>query len=233
MQHRYGPRTLAAMTTMAHLDAQVATILKTLDETGLAARTTVFVVSDHGFKAVKRQILPNAALAKAGLLRSDGGKITGADAYVVPEGGTAIVYVTVPDPRGEILARTRQALAGMEGIDAVIEEADYSRLGLPLPGANPQMGVLLLTAKDGYAFGGAIGERLVVDAVEGSLGSHGYIATEPDLRALFIASGRGIKAGVTLESVANLDIAPTAARLLGVELKNVDGKVMTEILGAR
>ena len=30
-----------------------------------APRTTVFVLSDHGFKAVKRQIRPNAAFLKA------------------------------------------------------------------------------------------------------------------------------------------------------------------------
>ena len=56
------------MTTMAHLDSQVATIVQTLEETGMMPRTTIFVVSDHGFKAVKRQIRPNAAFMKAGLL---------------------------------------------------------------------------------------------------------------------------------------------------------------------
>ena len=66
-QHRYGPRTPAAMAAMAHLDSQVATIVDTLEKTGLMARTTLFVVSDHGFKAVKRQIRPNAAFVKAGL----------------------------------------------------------------------------------------------------------------------------------------------------------------------
>ena len=35
---------------------------------------------------------------------------------------------------------------------------------------------------------------------------------------------------MTLDVVDNLDVAPTAARLLGVDLKNVDGRVLTEIL---
>ena len=64
------------------------------------ARTTVFVLSDHGFKAVKRQIRPNAAFRNAGLLTVQDGKVTKAEAYSVPEGGTAMVYVTVPDPSG-------------------------------------------------------------------------------------------------------------------------------------
>ena len=45
-----------------------------------------------------------------------------------------------------------------------------------------------------------------------------------------MASGRGIKPGAKLQSVDNVDVAPTAAKLLGVELKNVEGKVLTEIL---
>ena len=230
--HRYGPRTQAGMNTMAYLDTQVQKILDTLDETGLAPRTTVFVVSDHGFKLVKRQIRPNAAFMKAGLLKSEQNTITRAQAWSVPEGGTAMVYVTVPDPEGQILRRTREALAGIEGIDKVIEPGEYQPYGLPLPSENDQMGMLFLTAKDGYAFTAAIGDEIVVDAPTGSLGAHGYVGTDPDMLALFVAAGRGIEPGVRLDVIDATAVAPTAARLLGVELKGADGKVLTDILAA-
>jgi predicted AlkP superfamily pyrophosphatase or phosphodiesterase len=145
-QHRYAPRTPAAMTAMAHLDTQVARIVRAIEDAGMMPTTTIFVLSDHGFKAVQRQILPNAALLRAGLLDAVDGKITATRAYVVPEGGSALVYITVPDPSGAILARTREALAGLEGVDKVIEPSEYSTYGLPLPAANPQMGALVLTA---------------------------------------------------------------------------------------
>jgi predicted AlkP superfamily pyrophosphatase or phosphodiesterase len=228
--HRYGPRSPAGMTAMAHLDTQVATILQTLQATGLAPRTTVLVVSDHGFRLVKRQIRPNAAFMKLGLLKAAGGKISEAQAYSVPEGGSALVYVTVPDGSGQILQRARQALQGVEGIDTIVEPADYARHGLPLPSANEQMGALFLTAKDGYAFTAAVGDDVVVDAPGGSLGSHGYVGTDPEMLALFVASGRGIRPGVTLGVVDAVDVAPTAARLLGVELAGVDGKALEAIL---
>ncbi len=92
------------------------------------------------------------------------------------------------------------------------------------------MGALFLTAKEGYAFAGAAGDQVVIDAPAGSLGQHGYVSSDPDLQSLFIASGRGIKPGTTLETVDNLDIAPTAAHLLGLAMKGVDGKVLTQIL---
>jgi predicted AlkP superfamily pyrophosphatase or phosphodiesterase len=229
-QHRYGPRTPAAMTTMTHLDGQVAKVVETLEQTGLMARTTLFVVSDHGFKTVKRHIRPNAALLKAGLIAAQDGKIAKTEAYVVPEGGTAMVFVTVPDQSGAILGRVRQALTGLEGIDRVVEPSQYAEFGLPTPAANEQMGVLFLTAKEGYAFSGDASEPVVADAPATSLGAHGYVSSDPELRALFIASGRGIKPGVVLDSMRTIDLAPTAARLLGLELKDVEGRVLKEVL---
>jgi len=229
-QHRYGPRTPAAMTTMAHLDAQVARIVEAVEAAGLTSRTTFLVVSDHGFKTVKRHIRPNTALAQAGLLTVTDGKVTKAEVYSVPEGGTALVYVTVPDPTGAVLQRTKAALAGIEGIERIAEPAEFAALGLPLPDESDQMGALLLIGRDGYAFTADASGPVVGDAPGASLGSHGYIATDPDLSALFIASGRSIRKGVTLETVNTIDLGPTAAELLGVSLGTVQGRVVTEIL---
>ncbi len=221
------------MTAMTLLDGQVAKVVETLEQTGLMPRTTLFVVSDHGFKTVKRQIRPNAALLKTGLITAPDGKIAKTEAYVVPEGGTAMVYVTVPDQSGALLARVKQALQGIEGIDRVIEPAQYAEFGLPTPSANEQMGALFLTAKDGYAFSADTNEPVVVDAPPTSQGTHGYVSTEPDIRALFIAFGRGVKPGVVLDGMRTIDLAPTAARLLGIELKDVEGRVLQEVLTGR
>jgi predicted AlkP superfamily pyrophosphatase or phosphodiesterase len=233
IQHRYGPDTLAAQSTMAHLDSQVGVIVQAVQQAGIAARTTFLVVSDHGFKRVKQQINPNIELLKAGLVEAADGKVSKAEAWVVPEGGSAIAYVTVPDPDGSRLARLKQALAGLEGIDKVIEPADYASYGLPLPSPGDQMGALFLTAREGYAFTAALGPQVVNDAAEGGFGSHGYVASDPELGAMFIASGRGIRPGVRLEAVDNIDLAPTMAQLLGLSLKDVDGKVLTPILSDR
>lgn len=229
-QHRYGPRTPAATSAMALANTQVEAIMRTLDETGLAPRTTVFVVSDHGFKTVKRHVRANAAFLKAGLLQAEGEKVTRADVYAVSAGGSAMVYLTVPDPSGALLAGARRALEGVEGIASIVDAADFAGHGLPHPDTTDQAGVLWLTPQDGYAFTNAVGDEIVVDTAPTSLGAHGYPASDPELRALFIASGRGIRPGTTLETVSTLDLAPTMARLLGVELKDVEGRVLTEIL---
>ena len=129
VQHRYGPDTLAAQSTMAHLDAQVGAIVHAVEEAGIGDRTTFFVVSDHGFKRVNRQINPNVALVKEGLVQVTDGKVVKADAWVMPEGGSAIAYVTAPDPDAKLSARLKAALRGIEGIDKSIEPSDYASLG--------------------------------------------------------------------------------------------------------
>jgi len=231
IQHRYGPKTPAAMVAMARLDSQIGRLRKGIDDAGITANTTVFVVSDHGFKSVQKVVLPNVALRNAGLITVESEKITSTKAYVVSEGGSAFVYVTAPESGGDLSRRAREAISTLEGIDTIIDPAQYGPFGLPQPSAAPQVGALLLLAKNGYAFAaGATGEKTVVDATEGSLGTHGYASSDPDIQALFIASGRGIKPGVKLQTVDNVDLAPTAAHLLGVELKNVDGRVLTGIL---
>jgi predicted AlkP superfamily pyrophosphatase or phosphodiesterase len=229
-QHRYGPGTPAAMTAMAHLDAQVARFVEAVDGAGLTARTTFFVVSDHGFKTVKRQIRPNAAFEQAGLLTVMDGKVVKAEAYSVPEGGTALVYVTAPDPAGTVLERVKAALAGIEGIERVAEPTEFAAFGLPLPTASDQMGALFLIGRDGYAFTADASGPVVIDTPPASLGAHGYVASDADLAALFIASGRNIRKGLTLQSVNTIDLGPTAAELLGVTLGPVEGRVLREIL---
>ena len=94
--HRYGPGSLAASGAMAFLDAQVARVIDALKLAGLESTTTMMIVSDHGFKMTRQQIRANVVLRRAGLLTGEGTAIQ-ADAFVVPEGGTAMVYVT--DPR--------------------------------------------------------------------------------------------------------------------------------------
>ena len=214
--HQYGPNTPAGRTAMAFLDSCVEKLVRAVKEAGLAERTTFLIVSDHGFKAYRHQIRPAVALQAAGL----GDKV-----YVLPEGGTAFVYFKEGEDAASLAGKVREALAGVEGIDRVIDAADYAALGLPRPERDAQFGQLLLAAKDGYAFSGATGGP-VTAAMAQAGGSHGYLASELDMNAIFIASGRGVRAGGRLGLISNLDIAPTIARLLGVELQGAKGRAL-------
>ncbi len=213
IHHTFGPNSLAATSAIAFLDGCVARIVEAVRATGMGERTTFLVVSDHGFKKYTKQIRPEVAFAAAGLA----GK-----AYTMAEGGSAYVYLD-PAQAAELGPKVRRALEGVEGIDKIIGSDGFAALGLPQPDRDPQMYQLLLTAKDGYSFSGAAGGP-VTAAVPQQAGSHGYLASDPDMDAIFIASGYGVRAGAKLEKIANIDVAPTIAELLGVRLATAKGR---------
>ena len=61
-------------------------------------------------------------------------------------------------------------------------------------------------------------------------GTHGYLNTDPKMQAIFIASGADVPKGVRLDSISNLDIAPTIAALLGLEMKHAKGHAIEPML---
>lgn len=210
MHHSYGPRTLAGNTALALADARVGEIHRALETAKLLDRTTFVIVSDHGFKTVKQNIHPNVLLKKMGLEQR---------VAMVPEGGTAMLYVRSQD----VVQRLRTGFAGLEGVARVIGPEDYASLGLPAWSRASAVPDLVLAAKDGYSFsGGADGEVIV--PVKSPQGAHGYLNSDPEMDAIFVASGYGIRPGTKLDEISNLDVAPTVAALLGVKLKAADGK---------
>jgi hypothetical protein len=118
-----------------------------------------------------------------------------------------------------------KALESVEGVDRVVGRDGFRALGLPTPEHDPQMSDLFVTAKTGYSFAGATGGPVTAAAAQTG-GSHGYIASDPEMDALFIASGYGIAGGAKLDRIANVDVAPTIARLLGVSLPSAKGHAL-------
>ncbi len=228
--HRYGPRTAPGYTAAALTDALVGRVLQALDDAGIRERTAVFVVADHGFAAVTRTVRPNVILRREGLLATEGDRIVAARAHVVPEGGIGMVYLTDPRTTDQDRETVRKLFQNVEGITAVLVSDDFGRYHLPQPGDHPGMADLILVARDGYAINAAASGDAIVVAGETTTGSHGYLSTEPKMNAIFVASGSGIKTGTKLDSLDNIDLAPTVARLLGISLPEASGRVLTEIL---
>jgi predicted AlkP superfamily pyrophosphatase or phosphodiesterase len=220
VHHRYGPRSPASNVAIAYADDRVREIIEALRVAGLADRATVLVVSDHGFKSVRRNIQPNVILRGQGL--------TSADVSIISEGGTAMVYITNPAHRERLLPRVKEIFRAAEGVDRILDSSDFTAFGLPLPQDYDQMADLVLAAKNGYAFGSSEKGAAYTDVAEG--GAHGYLSTDPEIQAIFIAWGLGIRPGVKLDVVENVDVAPTIAALLGLEMKNVRGKELSAAL---
>ena len=228
--HRYGPKTPAGYTAQAYIDGQVQQVLDALKAAGVLERTTLLIVSDHGFKTAKRMIRANAALRQKGWLQGEGSNVT-CDAYVISEGGTAMAYVTNPENRQRLLPQLKETFLALEGVASVLEPADFHSFGLPRPEENDQMADLVIVAKEGYMFANANTGELVVDIGEGvNPGNHGYLSADPDMDGIFIAWGYGIRAGQRLGTINNVDVAPTIAALLSLKLEGIAGKGLNVML---
>ena len=224
VQHSYGARSLAANTALILADRQLQRILDAVDRAGIRDSTTIFVVSDHGFKAYHHVIHPNALLrAKGAAPQPDDN-----DGWVISEGGTAMVYVTREERRKEVLAAFREPIPG---VSQVIAPEDYAKWGYPKVTPNGRMSDLVLAAANDYAFDGAINGEVNTDVPAGaSPGAHGYLNTDPDMDAILVAWGAGIKRGARTAIKPNVDVAATIAQLLGVEFPGIQGKPLTEFL---
>ena len=228
--HRYGPGSDPSYSALALADRLLADLVRTVDESGLRDRTTFFITTDHGFKKVTHYVYPNVVLKKAGLLRAAGPTVSEAAVYTLSQGGIAFVYITDPARRAELLPRVRELFEGAPAIDRVIDAREAHALGMPTPDENAGMGDLILYPKAGHAFSGAAAGDAATGPALNYGGSHGYFNGDRELDGIFVAHGAGIRPGVRLERMRNLDIAPTIARLLGLQLGPVDGRVLEEIL---
>jgi predicted AlkP superfamily pyrophosphatase or phosphodiesterase len=226
--HVYGPLSAASLTAMALLDSHVKRIVDTLQTAGLARNATVIVLSDHGFRGIKHKIHPNVLLQQKGLLSEEQGRAKG-DAWVVSTGGTAMVYVTNPEKRAELIPKLTAIFTGIEGIERVYGPEAVAELGLPTSSVSDQGPDIVLSAAPDYVFANESEGAYVTQVAEG--GTHGYLNSDPKMQAIFIAWGAGIPRGIRLGKISNLDVAPTIAAILGIELKTAKGRPIEPIVG--
>ena len=219
INHEYGPMSGASLTAMAFLDSQVKRIVDALQTTGMAKRATLLIVSDHGFRTYKHRIHANVLLRQSGLITGRKEQQKG-EAWVAAEGGSAMIFIANAARKVELIPKLRQLFQSADGVDYVYGQEDFSKLGLPTPAQSNQAPDLVLAAKPDYAFDNETEGKLVTDATGGT---HGFLNSDPKMQAIFIASGAGVPPGVHLDSIANVDVAPTIAALLGLEMKETQG----------
>jgi predicted AlkP superfamily pyrophosphatase or phosphodiesterase len=235
--HAEGAQSPSGYTANAYADMCLARVLAAIDEAGIRDQTTVLVVADHGFTLTPKAIRPNVLLRQNGLLSvGTGGKIADARVHVVPEGGIGLLYCTDPATALADAKQVQQLFAGQDGVAAVLGPEQFAEYGLPHPREYSQSPNLILVAQDGYGVSGsAEGETFVALGTEAKVatGSHGFISTERKMNAVCVLSGAGIRSGVRLKNLENIDIAPTVARLLGLPDFNADGVVLNDALLGR
>ncbi|MCW5968533.1 MAG: alkaline phosphatase family protein [Blastocatellales bacterium] len=188
---------------------------------------TVAVVSDAGRLRTEREFRPNVILERKGFLATDKqGNITSWRARAEARGGAAAIFVQDAADE-ELIAEVETAFKDLiEGSESpvwgVVTRREAARLGCdPRP-------VLYLDAAPLYvmsdrASGSSTGRASVKV-------SSGYLPSRSETRPVFIVAGSGIKTNGRIEYARLTDVAPTLARLLGLEMKAARGRVLSEFL---
>jgi predicted AlkP superfamily pyrophosphatase or phosphodiesterase len=228
IQHGSAPLSNPAYAAYAYADYCVKRVVDTARELGILDRTTFFVVSDHGFASYNHAIQPNVALLQRGLLRRQNDRVIG-NVWVNAEGGAAELYIRDEKERAKLIPQLKAYFSAVPGVSHVYTNAESEALGLPAEAHTDQAPQLYLTAAPGYSFDDGTNGPLV-RVLHEPRGAHGYLNTMPDMQALFIASGAAIRPGIHLGTISNLQVAPTIAAILGVQLPAAEKPTLQEIL---
>lgn len=229
-QHAHGPHSPEAYWACSYEDDRVRDIFEAATA-AFPGRVTFIVVSDHGFNPYTKEIRSNVKLRQLGLIKMEKNKVVSRKATALSQGGSTFIYVMDKERRAETMAKLAGEFRAVEGIEVVIEQKDYAKFGLVTPDKDAHMGDLVLGAKEGFSFSdSAAGDAVIVPVTGGVKGTHGYNPGQAKMRATFVAWGAGVRPGVKLPDMEAVDLAPTIARLLGINMTGTDGKVREEIL---
>jgi predicted AlkP superfamily pyrophosphatase or phosphodiesterase len=236
-RHLHGFNSKEAKEALIRHDTRLGEIIDTLKDEGMYDNSTIIVLGDHSSLDENTVIKPNTLLKSKGYITEDeNGQINAWSALCKNCDGSAYIYLNEPFTTNALndLYEILKSLLNMSdtGIEAI-----YSRQQAIEMGADPKC-AFMLEAKKGYYFSDDIHGELLTKIDPKEIGSkdhttaatHGYSPFKDDYTTMFFISGKGVKSKVQLPSMNLVDEGPTMAKLLGLTLENVDGRVLTEIL---
>jgi predicted AlkP superfamily pyrophosphatase or phosphodiesterase len=199
--HNRGPDSPEVDAALASVDASMGHLLAGLEARGLRDKVVLIVVSDHGMAATSPQ-----RVARLGPLASS------ADTASVLYTGPIASVEPLPGHEAEVAA---EVLAPHDHMQCWRKADIPARFEF---GTHRRVPSLFCLAEDGW-------EILKADATfrgQGG-GDHGYDNAAPDMQAIFIANGVGVRRGVQITGLRNVDVHGLLGRLLGIAVPADDG----------
>lgn len=225
VQHELGAAHYRSLAAVSSADHAVGILVEAVKATGLAGDTTFVVTADHGFATVDKRV--NLAPVFADLVKSGAVRLHA-------QGWSLFVERTPSFDAGADGAALESAYTkalALRGVARLVRSAEFHALGIPTYEESP-----FIAGQDFLI--GDVDTYLAADASNPSTDQvaapprheHGYLPSHPKMFTSVVLSGRGIRKGAKIGHVRSLDIAPTIAKLLGLEMKDVEGRVLTEAL---
>lgn len=213
--------------TLIRMDRRLGDIMKAAMEAGIYDDTIFLVIGDHGQLDVRYKVKLNLLLKENGLLQDEKGE-RGWRAYLQSAGGAAYLHIKAGDLDAEKRAFTVLEAAmkndsyGIERIYHADEMKEYHAY----PCAS-----YMLEAREGYCFDDGLEGSVITDLTEinKKYATHGYSPQKPNYTCNLVISGASVKKKYRISEARMVDIAPTIAKILGVEFGPCDGTALQEI----
>ena len=238
-KHHHGSDSSQTRAALLHQDTCLGRILAAVEAAGIEERASVVVLGDHGHIDTVRKVRLNRMLVDAGLgpeyagsvaadcrISGGHGKPTDWRYWFRCAGGSAYLHICDTSAGAEAGNMLDRLKADPEsGIAAIHSGRELESLRA---GSNA---VFAIDAEPGVQFiEETDGPAVEYCPLPGAFGAdHGYPPWTPGYRSLFMATGAGIKEGADPGHFGMVDIAPTLARMLGLDFPACDGRVNESI----
>ena len=233
--HAFGPRSHEVQDVIARLDTVIGQLLDFLDKKVGAGNYVLALAADHGVADVPEQAENGGRVSMAsvrGLMEASMKQSLGEEGPFVAATATGDIYLKpgvfekLKQKKGALKA-VMNAAGSVPGVGRVLSSDDIST-----PAARASKDGQIRAAALSY-FPGRSGDLFVVPRENFLLvaagTTHGTWYSY-DQRVPVLLYGAGIKPGAYNDAVTPADIAPTLARIVGVQLPAPDGKVLTSAL---
>lgn len=233
VEHDHGRDGDSVRLALAAADHCIGIIRETVRRSGMADSTAIIVVGDHGFSTIHTIMRPNILIKEV-------------PAKFIASGGSCFLYKLTHAKKSDDAAMVKAVTDSLDKLPKekrrlfrIIYRKELDKMGAD------SAAILALTAEPGMVFSGSTKAAAAVNHGPGTLiqqskydgvfipttgGHHGYDPNIPEMWTGFIAAGAGINKGGHIKEMRLVDVAPLIAKLLGLEFKTPDGKLVEGII---
>lgn len=235
-KHNYGTKSSKVIKALERHDKRLGEIIEVLKFAGIYNDSTIIALGDHSQLDVKKAVKLNSILYKNNIIKLKNNKIKSYMAIAKSCDGSSYIYLKDKNDNNT-KRKIKELLNQLKSeVDSPIEEI-YEGKDISDLGADTEAD-FMVEAKEGYYFvdevlGETVEEVLNIDGCKIKhkiSGAHGYLPYRKNYKTFFIAAGKGIKKGVVLKSGKLINHGPTIAKLMDLNLDNIDGEVEERIL---
>lgn len=217
------------------LDERLRVVIDTLKKADIYDKSTIVILGDHSQMECHSIVYLNTFFKEKGWLEYDEKRKIVKNYKVIARDcdGSCYVYIH-PKYQESLYSTVYEFLKNIKDSNKYGIETIYSASEAYEKGASGYCS-FMVEAKDGYYFQNEADKRLYKidrenDGRRGIMtATHGYDPRKPKYHTIFAMNGVGVRPS-QIEEMCLIDEAPTMAKLMGFEMKNVDGKIIDKFL---